>query len=104
VTNREKRKVLAANVNPNRPDDLTKFVHLKYENNRTRIVAIVEAETKEQKDLLKENPNLVFAVQTGGYSKRGLSKAKQDSVRQAENTRTFEIDKILSVKEVKMRK
>ena len=101
MTEREKRKILAASVNPNRPNDLTKLVHLKYENNRTRIVAIIEAETKEQKDLLKENPNLVFAIQTGGYSKRGLSKSRQDSVRLVENTRTFDIDKIRSVKAIK---
>lgn len=101
MTNREKRKILAANLNPTKPNDLTKLVHLKYENNRTRIVAPIEPETKEQKALLKENPNLVFVIQTGGYSKRGLSKSRQESVRLEENTRTFDIDKIRTVKEIK---
>jgi hypothetical protein len=103
MTNREKRKILDANLNPSKPNDLTKLVHLKYENNRTRIVAPIEPETKEQKALLKENPNLVFVIQTDGYSKRGLSKSRQESVRLRENTRTFELNKILTVKEIKTR-
>jgi hypothetical protein len=92
MTNREKRKVLK----------IGNLVHLKYENNRTRVVEVIEAETDEQKTLLKDNPNLIFVVQTDGYSKSGLSKSRRESVRRKENTRTFDIDKIKSVKELRV--
>ena len=85
MTNREKKKVIKAAL------DAEGLLQVKYENNRLRIV-----EPWEFKD--RDN---VLVVQTKGYSKSGLSKAREPKLRRTDNIRTFELDKILSVKEVK---
>lgn len=94
MKNREKRKIL----------DKAKLVQLKYDNNRLRIIEVVEPEGREQRALLKDNPNLIFGIQISGYSKSGLSKSRTESIRRKENTRTFDIDKVLTVREVKSTK
>ena len=94
MTNREKRKVLKS----------ARLVHLKYENNKTRVVEIVEPKTDEQKELLKNNPDLIFGIQLRGHSKSGLSKSRQESKQREENIRTFDINKIIGLKEIKASK
>lgn len=87
MDNSDKLKILKRNLNDK---DLTKLVQVKYDNNRLRIVAPVET-----------SKDSVTVVQTSGYSKSGLSKSRDKKQRREDNLRTFELDKIRSVKEIK---
>lgn len=87
MTDKEKLALFKRNLNE---DSLDKLVQVKYDGNKLRIVAPVEVDKDK-----------VIVVQTAGYSKSGLNKSQDPQKRREENLRTFELDKVISVKEIK---
>ena len=112
MTKREKEKFWDANINSDKWGGLDNLVRVKYNNGGMRIVAPVLPETDEEKELLKQNPELVLAVQIRGFSNspdfKELTRdeytfraSKKDKQHRKDNTRTFEWGQLSKPKLVK---